>query len=49
MLTRPVLYTLTVNVFFSSSTLIDVHKKVIEQRDNYATDCERIRQSATPR
>jgi len=31
------------------SALIDVHKKVIEQRDGFAMDCERMRQSATPR
>jgi len=31
------------------SALIDVHKKVIEQRDEFALDCERMRQSATPR
>lgn len=31
------------------SALIDVHKKVIEQRDGFALDCERMRQSATPR
>jgi len=31
------------------TSLIDVHKKVVEQRDSFASDCERMRVSATPR
>ena len=33
----------------SYSALLDVHKKVVEQRDQYAIECEQMRRSATPR
>lgn len=31
------------------SAILEVHKKVVEQRDQYAHDTEQMRRSATPR
>ena len=31
------------------TSLLDIHKKIVEQRDSYATQCERMKRSATPR
>ena len=31
------------------SAILEVHKKVVDQRDQYAHDCEQMRRSATPR
>ena len=31
------------------SAIMEVHKKVVDQRDQYSQDCEQMRRSATPR
>lgn len=36
-------------IFLLYSAILEVHKKVVDQRDQYAQDCEQMRRSATPR
>ena len=39
---------LDIYVWFHSA-LLEVYKKVLEQRDQYGLECEQMRRSATPR